>query len=316
MTIAASALEAIGRTPLVALDRLAAGLPGRVVAKVEFYSPGLSVKDRVARYLIEQAERSGRLRPGDTVVELTSGNMGVGLAIVCAIKGYRFIAVMSEGNSPERRRMLEALGAQVELVPQVGGPRPGQVSGDDLARVEERTQRLVRELGAFRPDQFHHPDAARAHELTTAVELLEQTGGRLDAFVAGVGTGGTFVGVARALKRHRSTIRCYAVEPAGAPALAGQPIREPRHRLQGMGYGVVPPLWDATLCDGTLGIADAEAIAVARALARREGLFCGFSSGANVAAALRIAAELPAGAVVATVLPDTGLKYLSTDLVP
>ncbi|MBI4505856.1 MAG: pyridoxal-phosphate dependent enzyme, partial [Chloroflexi bacterium] len=220
------------------------------------------------------------------------------------------------GNSPERRRMLEALGAEVELVPQVGGPRPGQVSGDDLARVEERTQGLVRELGAFRPDQFNNPDSARAHELATGAELLAQTGGRLDAFVAAVGTGGTFVGVARALKRHRPTIRCYAVEPAGAPVLAGQPVREPRHRLQGIGYAFVPPLWDAALCDGTLGISDAEATAAARALARREGLFCGFSSGANVAAALRVAAALPVGAVVATVLPDTGLKYLSTDLVP
>lgn len=316
MSFAESALEAIGQTPLVALDRLAAGRPGRVLAKVEFYSPGLSVKDRVARYLVEQAERAGRLRPGDTVVELTSGNMGVGLAIVCAIKGYRFIAVMSEGNSPERRRMLEALGAEVELVPQAGGPRPGRVSGDDLARVEERTQRLARELGAFRPDQFNNPDSARAHELTTGAELLAQTGGRLDAFVAAVGTGGTFAGVARALKRHRPSIRCYAVEPAGAPVLAGQPVREPRHRLQGIGYAFVPPLWDAALCDGTLGIGDAEAIAAARALARREGLFCGFSSGANVAAALRVAAELPVGAVIATVLPDSGLKYLSTDLMP
>lgn len=316
MRIAASVLEAIGNTPLVALDRLAAGRPARVVAKVEFYSPGASIKDRVALRTIEQAEREGRLRPGDTVVELTSGNMGAGLAVVCAVKGYRLIAVMSEGNSPERRRMLEALGARVELVPQAGGPRPGQVTGEDLALVEERTRQLVQALAAFRPDQFANLEGPRAHELTTGEELLAQTDGRLDAFVAAVGTAGTFVGVARALKRHDPAIRCYAVEPAQAQALGGQPIEDARHKLQGIGYAFVPPLWDPALCDGTVAVTDDEATATARALARREGLFCGFSSGANVAAALRLSASLPPGSLVATVLPDTGLKYLSTDLVP
>lgn len=314
--LAASILDAIGYTPLVALDRLAAGLPCRVLAKVEFYNPGGSIKDRVARAMIEAAEREGRLKPGMTVVELTSGNMGIGLAIVCAVKGYRFIAVMSEGNSVERRRMLRAFGAEVVLVPQAGGPRPGQVSREDLELVEQKTQELVRELQAFRPDQFRNLNSVLAHELTTGAEIWEQTGGRVDAFVAAVGTAGTFVGVARALKKRNPAIRCYALEPASAPFLAGGPITSTSHKLQGTGYAMVPPLWQPELCDGFLTATDDEAIETARALATREGIFAGFSSGANVAGALKLARELPAGSVIVTVLPDTGLKYLSTDLVP
>src|SRR5688500_9715295 len=195
-----SALGAIGATPLVALDRLTEGLPGRVAVKLEFYGPGASVKDRAALAVVEAAERSGELKPGGTVVELTSGNMGTGLAVVCAVKGYRMIAVMSAGNSVERRRMLEALGAEVELVPQAGAPRPGQVSKEDLDLVEERTIELTRELGAFRPNQFHNPHTVEAHETGTGLEIWEQTGGLVGAFVAHIGAGGTFIGVARALK--------------------------------------------------------------------------------------------------------------------
>jgi cysteine synthase A len=311
-----SVLEAIGATPLVALDRLARGLPGRIVAKLEYYSPGASIKDRVALAMIEAAERSGELKPGGTVVELTSGNMGTGLAVVCAVKGYRMIAVMSAGNSVERRRMLEALGAQVELVPQAGEPRPGQVSREDLELVEQRTQELVRELGAFRPNQFHNLNSVRAHELTTGREIWEQTEGRVDAFVAAVGTGGTFVGVARALKARRPRVRCYAVEPATAPFLAGGAVTSTSHKIQGTGYAMIPPLWQADLVDGFLSVTDDEAIQTARALATREGIFGGFSGGANVAAALQLARDCPAGTLIATVIPDTGLKYLSTDLYP
>lgn len=311
-----SVLETIGRTPLVALDRLGAGLPGRVVLKIEYFSPGFSIKDRIALRIIEDAERSGKLKPGGTVIELTSGNTGTGLAIVCAVKGYRLIAVMSEGNSVERRRMLAALGAQVELVPQASGGQAGQVSKEDLELVDRRTDELTRELGAFRADQFHNLSNVEAHELTTGPEIWEQTGGQVDVFVGTVGTAGTFMGVARALKKRRPEIKTYAVEPATAAILAGQPIIDTRHKIQGAGYAMIPPLWDPAFCDGYVGIADDEAIETARQLARREGIFAGFSTGANVAAALKLAREAEPGTLIATTANDSGLKYLSTDLFP
>jgi cysteine synthase A len=313
-----SVLGGIGQTPLVALDRLTAArqLPSRVALKLEYYSPGGSLKDRAALRIVEDAERDGRLRPGGTVVELTSGNMGLGLAVVCAVKGYRLIAVMSEGNSVERRRALQAFGAEVDLVPQVGPARPGQVSKEDLEAVVRRTDELVRRLGAFRPDQFNNPSAVRAHEETTGPEIWRQTAGRVTHFVASVGTAGTFVGVARALKRLRSAVRCYSAEPASAPALAGRPIASTSHRLQGTGYAIVPPFWDPNLADGYLTATDQEAIETARLLATREGVLAGFSAGANVACALALAADAPPGSLVVTLAPDTGLKYLSTDLFP
>jgi cysteine synthase A len=311
VTIAPSVLEVIGQTPLVALDRLAAGLPGRVLLKVEAANPGASIKDRAALSCIEAAERDGRLQPGGVVVELTSGNMGAGLAIVCAVKGYRFIAVMSVGNSRERVLMLQALGAEVDLVPQMPGGVPGQVSGDDLALVEQRAQELVRALGAFRPDQFNNPANVRAHELTTGPEIWAQTGGTVTHFCAIVGTGGSFLGTARALKAHNGAIRCYAVEPEGSQVIAGKAVTNPRHTLQGAGYAAVPPQWDKALCDGTIAIGDGEAAEIMQRLATREGIFAGFSSGANVAAALRLAREAEPGSIIATIAPDSGLKYLS-----
>lgn len=314
MRVVSSILEAIGHTPLVALDRLGAGLPGRVLLKVESGNPGGSIKDRIALRIVEDAERAGLLKPGGTIVELTSGNTGIGLAVVCAVKGYQLVAVMSAGNSPERRRMLEALGARVELVPQAGGHRPGQVSGEDLALVERRAAELAEELGAFRADQFNNPSNVDAHDLGTGSEIWEATGGKIDAFAAMVGTGGTFIGVARCLKRHDPAIRTYAVEPAAAPFLAGGEVTGASHKLQGAGYALRPPLWDDALCDGFLAVTDEEAIAVARRLARTEGIFAGFTTGANVAAALRLAREAAAGAVIVTTANDTGMKYLSTDL--
>lgn len=313
---AASVLDTIGHTPLVSLERLAAGLPGRVLLKLELANPGGSVKDRAAVRCIEQAEQRGDLQPGGTVIELTSGNMGIGLAIACAIKGYRMIAVMSEGNSPERRRVLAAYGAEVELVPQTPGSVPGQVSGEDLELVEERTQTLVRERDAWRPDQFNNPDNPAAHELTTGPEIWQQTGGKIAAFVAIVGTGGTFIGISRSLKGRDRAIQCLAVEPDGAQTLAGKSVTNPGHRLQGAGYAMVPPTWDENLCDGTIPIADEDAIQVARDLARQEGILAGFSAGANVAAALRVAAGADSGANIVTIACDTGLRYLSTELFP
>lgn len=314
---AASVLESVGATPAVFLDRLTAGAPGRILLKLESANPGGSVKDRAALRCLEDAERRGDVVAGQPVVELTSGNMGIGLAVVCAVKGYRLVAVMSAGNSPERRRVLAAYGAEVVIVPQAPGGVPGRVSGEDLALVEARTQELVRERGGWRPDQFRNPSNAAAHEATTGPELWAQARGAtgpLSAFVAIVGTGGTFVGVSRALKARDRSIRCVAVEPAGAPVLGGGAVTDPSHKLQGAGYAFVPPAWDPALCDGTVAITDDEAIAATRALARREGILGGFSAGANVAAALRLAAEAPLGAIVATIACDTGLRYLSTDL--
>lgn len=312
--LAASILDLVGNTPLVALRRLGAGLPGRVLLKMELANPGGSVKDRAALRCIERAEQRGDLQPGSTVIELTSGNMGIGLAIACAIKGYRMIAVMSEGNSPERRRVLSAYGADVELVPQAPGSAPGQVSGADLELVEARTQTLIAERDAWRPDQFNNPDNPGAHELTTGPEIWEQTGGNIAAFIAIVGTGGTFLGISRYLKGRNPAIQCLAVEPEGAQTLAGKPVTNPGHRLQGAGYAMIPPAWDLALCDGTIAIADEDAVRVARDLARREGILGGFSAGANVAAALRLATDADSGANIVTIACDTGLRYLSTDL--
>ncbi|MGI8644163.1 MAG: PLP-dependent cysteine synthase family protein [Thermomicrobiales bacterium] len=309
-----SILDLVGNTPLLELQRLGAGLPGNVLLKLELANPGGSVKDRAALRCIEQAEARGDLRPGGTVIELTSGNMGIGLAIACAMKGYNMVAVMSEGNSPERRRVLAAYGAEVVLVPQTPGSVPGQVSGEDLELVEARTQSLTVERDAWRPDQFNNPDNPEAHERTTGPELWDQTGGNIAAFVAIVGTGGTFLGVSRYLKNRDAAIQCLAVEPEGVQALAGRPITNPGHRLQGAGYAMIPPAWDPSLCDGTLPISDDEAVKVARELARREGVMAGFSAGANVAAALRLAASAEPGANVVTIACDTGLRYLSTDL--
>ena len=309
-----SILEAIGETPLVELRRMGAGLPGRVLAKLEGMNPGGSVKDRVALAMVLDAERSGRLRPGGTIVELTSGNTGIGLAMVAAVRGYRFIAVMSEGNSVERRRALEAYGARVELVPQAPSGRPGEVSGDDLRLVEERARALTAELGAFRPDQFGNPANAAVHETVTADEIWRQAAGRVDYWVAAVGTAGSFTGVARRLRSLSPSVTCVAVEPVTARVLAGIPVADPRHRLQGTGYASVPPLWDPKLCDACVGVSDEEAETAARRLAREEGILTGYSGGANVHAALTLAAEVPRGAVIVTLCPDTGLRYFSTGL--
>src|SRR4051812_243869 len=229
-----SVIEAIGDTPLVRLDRLvrARGLDGAILAKLDYLNPGFSQKDRAARGLIEQAERDGLLAPGRTVVELTSGNMGAGLAIVCAILGYPFVAVMSKGNSPERARMMSALGAEVVLVDQLPESVPGQVSGADLALVEEAAQRLVAERDAFRADQFHRDGAWLAHYHGTGPEIWEQSGGMVDAFADFAGTGGTYAGVTRTLKERQPGIRCYLVEPREAAALAGEKITRPSHPIQ------------------------------------------------------------------------------------
>jgi cysteine synthase A len=315
--VCASVVEAIGRTPAVELARLTRGLPGRIVAKLDYLNPGLSKKDRIAREIVDEATAAGELRPGQPIVELTSGNTGTGLAIVCAVRGHPFVAVMSEGNSRERARMMAALGAEVVLVAQAGGSRPGQVTGEDLALVEARARALTIERGAFRADQFMRRAATLAHERRTGPELWAQTGGRVDAFCELVGTGGTYAGVTAALKARRSDVRCYVVEPEGSAVLAGREVTDPNHRLQGGGYAMRDlPLLRGVPVDGYLAIGDEEAIGLARRLAREEGIFAGFTAGAVVAAALRLLRGPHAGGTVAVVLADSGLKYLSTDLWP
>ena len=310
-----SVLAAMRGTPLVELARFWRGREGRVLAKVELLNPGGSKKDRIALRMIEDAERAGALQPGQPVVELTSGNTGTGLAIVCAVKGHPFVAVMSAGNTAERSQMMRALGAEVILVEQQQGARDGHVSGDDLALVEAVAAAVTVERGAFRADQFALPGNPAAHREGTAAELWRQSGGDVDAFCDFVGTGGTFAGVAEFLKDRRPSIRCYVVEPAGAAALAGEPVSDPSHRIQGGGYSMAPlPLVDPDLIDGYLTVSDVDAIDAARRLARLEGIFAGFSSGAVLAAAEQLLAGAHAGQTVAVVLADSGMKYLSTDL--
>jgi cysteine synthase A len=312
-----SVIDAIGKTPLVSLDRLirSRGLQGRLLAKLDYLNPGFSKKDRAAKGLIEEAERTGQLRPGQTVVELTSGNMGTGLAIVCAIKGYPFVAVMSKGNSPERARMMSALGAKVVLVDQLPGAEPGRVSGGDLELVEQQARRLTDDLDAFRADQFNRDGAWLAHFHTTGPELWDQTGGNIDAFADFLGTGGTYAGVTRALKAQNPAIRCYVVEPAQAAAVAGEAVTCPGHPIQGGGYAIADlPFLRGVPVDGYLQVSGDEARDAARALAAEEGIFGGFSAGANVAAALRLLAGELRGKTIAIIIGDSGLKYLSTDL--
>jgi cysteine synthase len=310
-----SAVEAIGDTPLVELSRVTRGTGGRILAKLEYLNPGFSKKDRIARQIVEDAEADGSLRPGQTVVELTSGNTGTGLAIVCGVKGYPFVAVMSKGNSTERARMMAALGAEVVLVEQAPGSVVGRVSGADLALVEQEAQRIVAQRGAFRADQFNLAGNTRAHYLHTAPEILRQAGCRIDAFCDFAGSGGSFAGCAARFKEHDAATRCYVVEPAGAAVLAGEPLTAPGHRIQGGGYSMSElPLLRREHVDGYLQVSDAEAVAAAHRLAREEGIFAGFSSGANVAAALRLLAGPHRDGTVAVLLNDSGLKYLSTEL--
>ena len=310
-----SVLGAIGNTPLVELARITRGWPGRILAKLEYLNPGFSKKDRIALQMIEEAEVNGDLKPGQTVVELTSGNTGTGLSIVCAVKGYPFVAVMSMGNSTERARMMKALGAEVILIEQLPDSKPGQVSGGDLALVEAAAQRITEERTAFRADQFRLESSARAHYLHTAPEILTQASGKIDVFCDYVGTGSSFGGCAAAFKEHDPDIQCYVVEPADAAILAGKPVTNPNHRIQGGGYAMQDlSLINREHIDGCLQVTDEEAMETARRLAREEGIFAGFSSGANVAAALQLLRTTHPGKTIAVLLPDSGLKYLSTDL--
>jgi len=293
----------VGRTPLVELRRIVPGNGARVLAKLESRNPGGSVKDRIALAMIEAAEREGKLVPGGLVVEPTSGNTGIGLAWVCAARGYRCLLTMPETMSVERRALLAHLGAEIVLTPGAEG-MPGAI---------RRAEEIAAETGAFRPDQFGNPANPRVHGETTGPEIWEDTGGKIDAFVAGVGTGGTITGIGRFLRERRPGIRIVAVEPAESPVLSGG--KPGPHGIQGIGAGFVPAVLDTGLLDEVVRASTDEAIDAARRLASEEGILVGISSGAALHAALAVAARPEfAGKTVVTLFPDTGERYLSTPL--
>jgi cysteine synthase A len=296
---------------MVELSRLAREVPARVLGKLELFNPSGSLKDRIGLYMLEEAERQGLLKPGGVVVEPTSGNTGIALAMACALKGYRLIAVMPATMSRERVLILRAYGAEVELTPCEHG-QAGTCTREDIERAIARAHELARELGAFMPDQFNNPKNPEAHYRSTGQEIWEQTEGRLDAFVMSVGTAGTLMGCARKLKECNPQIRVVLVEPANSAVISG---RAPgSHKIQGTGEGFVPPLLDPELYDEILLVNDEEAIEAARRLAREEGLIAGFSAGANLCGALRVAARMSPGQTVVTLICDTGFRYLSTEL--
>jgi len=299
-----SIVDGIGNTPLVRLHRLPAGLGAEVVAKVESFNPLWSVKDRIANAMIKAAEEAGQVRPGGTIVEPTSGNTGIGLAYICAAKGYKLVLTMPETMSVERRRVLKALGATVLLTP----------GSEGMAGAVRRAQEIVAETpNSFMPNQFENPANPRVHRETTAEEIWRDTDGRADILVAGVGTGGTLTGITEVFKARKPAFRAVAVEPASSPVLSGG--KPGPHRIQGIGAGFVPAVLRTDLIDEVLPVTDAEAFDTARRLAREEGIFAGVSSGAATAAALKVAARPESrGKLIVVILPDLGERYLSTEL--
>jgi cysteine synthase A len=316
MAVMKSILEAIGNTPLVDLERLVKhwNLEGRILAKLDHLNPSGSKKDRIALGMIRAAERKGLLKPGQTVIEETSGNTGNGLALVCSLLGYPFVAVMSKGNSIERVRICNAFGAKVVRVDQAPDSKPGEVSAADLDLVMKETERLTEELGAFCVGQFHNADNALAQEVT-GDEMWEQSEGKIDAIADFVGTGGGFAGIAASMRRHNPSVHCYLVEPENAPYYGEKKAKAGAgHRIQGGGYAREAPFLDRSLITGCVGVSDEEAVEGARLLSRIEGVFCGFSAGAHAAAAKKLLQGPEKGKTVAIVICDSGLKYLSTDL--
>lgn len=302
--IYSSQLELVGHTPLVEVQRVAArrSLRARLLVKLESYNPAGSVKDRTALAMIEAAERDGILRPGSTIVEATSGNTGVGLAFAAAVKGYAVVIVMPETMSVERRRLVAAYGARLELTPGAEGMKGA------LARAEMLRASID---GAVTLGQFVNPANPAVHAATTGEEVWNDTEGGVDVFVAGVGTGGTVSGVGKALKAHRPEVEIVAVEPDASPVLSGGAAAP--HKIQGIGAGFVPETYDGNVVDRILRVTNEEAMAATRELAAVEGMLCGISSGAAFSAALRLAAdEAYAGKTIVALLPDTGERYLST----
>jgi cysteine synthase A len=295
--------ELIGKTPIVKLNKLVPEDAAEVYVKLEFFNPGGSVKDRIALSMIEKAEREGKLSPGDTITEPTSGNTGIGLAMVGAVKGYRVIIVMPETMSIERRKLMQAYGAELILTP----------GSDGIKGAITKASQLVEEKGYFMPLQFENPANPEVHKKTTGPEIQAAFGvNGLDAFVSGIGTGGTITGAGHELKRVYPKIKIYGVEPAESAVLEG---KEPGpHKIQGIGTGFIPDTLDTAVYDKVIAITGDKAMETARLMGQKEGILVGISSGAAIAAALEVAKELGKGKKVLAVVPDNGERYLSTEL--
>lgn len=304
MTIYSDVTELIGNTPLVKLNRVTEGLPGNVIAKLEFYNPANSVKDRIGNAIIDAAERSGELKPGGTIVEGTSGNTGIALAMVGAARGYKVILTMPDTMSQERRVVLRAFGAELVLTPGADGMR---------GAVDKANEIVANTDNAILASQFANPANPAIHEATTGEEIWEATDGKVDYFVAGVGTGGTVTGAGRTLKKHNSEIKLVAVEPKASPLLT-EGTAGP-HKIQGLGANFVPEVLDQELLDEIIAVTNEDAIEVSRKVAAAEGILGGISAGANIKAALEIAARPEAeGKNIVVIVPDFGERYVSSIL--
>jgi len=294
----------MGRTPLVRLNRLSAGASADILAKLEFFNPLGSVKDRIATYMIADAERRGRINADSLIVEPTSGNTGIGLAYVCAAKGYRICLTMPDTMSVERRKLLQHLGAELVLTPGAQGMKGAIAKAEEIVRQNDN---------AYMPNQFENPANPMAHRETTAQEIWNDTEGRVDMFVSGVGTGGTITGVGQAIKAKKQIFKAIAVEPADSPVLSGG--EKGPHKIQGIGAGFIPAVLDRSIIDEVVTVSNADAFETARRLADQEGILCGISSGAAVWAALQVAKRGEnAGKQIVVILPSTGERYLSTPL--
>ncbi|MCO6504492.1 MAG: cysteine synthase A [Snodgrassella sp.] len=305
MKIASNILDLIGHTPLVQLNRLGEGLPGKLVVKLEFFNPGSSVKDRIAGNMIDAAEQAGKINADTTIVEPTSGNTGIGLAMVCAARGYKLIITMPDTMSKERRMLLRAFGAELILTPGAEG-----MSGA-IARAQALVESDPNKY--FMPQQFENPANPQIHRQTTAQEIWQDTDGKVDIFVAGVGTGGTITGVGEVLKEKNPQIQVYAVEPQASPVLSGG--EKGPHPIQGIGAGFVPEILNTHIYDGVIQVANEDSFATARAMASKEGILVGISSGAAVWAGLQLAAKTEnKDKLIVILIPSYGERYLSTPL--
>lgn len=303
LRVADNILELIGQTPIVKLNRIVGKSDADIYLKLEYFNPGGSVKDRIAWSMITEAEKRGELKPGDTILEPTSGNTGIGLAMVAAAKGYRTILVMPDTMSIERRNLLKAYGAELVLTPGAEGMKGAIAKAGELKKENP---------DYFVPQQFSNPDNVKVHYETTAQEIVEQLGEKLDAFVSGVGTGGTITGVGRVLKEKYPETQVIAVEPSASPVLSGG--KPSPHKIQGIGAGFVPEILDTEIYDEVIKIENEEAFEWARKLAKEEGILGGISSGAAVAAAIKVARRLGEGKNVLAVIPSNGERYLTTPL--
>jgi len=297
-----NAIDLIGTTPMVRINKISGLAGGNVYAKMESFNPGGSIKDRICLSMIEAAEKAGKIHPGDTIVEPTSGNTGIGLALVAAVKGYKAILVMPESMSTERFGLLSSFGAEVILTPAIDGMKGSIIEAERL---------LKENPGYFMPDQFSNPANPEVHRKTTGPEIWDSLNGEIDAFVAAVGTGGTITGVGELLKERKKSIKIIAVEPASSPVLSGGSPGP--HKIQGIGAGFIPKVLNRGIIDEVIPVTDDEAFETAKLLAKEEGLMVGISSGANVFAAMKVAKRLGAGKNVVTVLPDTGERYISIE---